>query len=269
MSRLRLAGLVLSLLCLGGALSPAAAALKLCNRTSYVLYGATAMVTQATITTQGWTRVAPGACETVLPGDLSRAAYFVYARSSLAHSGPARAWGGKRQTCVKDVNFSVREPLTARDCASSSFFSLPFAAVDTHHQKSWTMTLSESTTIATLEQARTVGLKRLLRDIGFRIVSMESGSDNQADRALETFRKRQHISPKASDKDLFDALETEALKVTAPTGYAICNDTAKPVAAAIGEKTASSWISHGWWTIASGSCAKAITAPLSRRQHRV
>ena len=263
MSRLRLVAVVLALLCLGSAASPAAAALKLCNRTSYVLYGATAAVTQATITTQGWIRVAPGACQTVLSGDLSSAAYYVYARSSLAHSGPARAWGGERQICVKDVNFSTRDSVAARDCASNSFFTLPFAAVDTHHMKSWTMTLSESPAIATLEQARAVGLKRLLRDIGFRIVSMESGSDNQADRALENFRKRLHISPKASDADLFDALETEALKVTAPTGYAICNDTAKPVAAAIGEKTARSWISHGWWTIASGSCAKAITAPLS------
>jgi uncharacterized membrane protein len=264
MSSVRRTGFILvALLYLFGAASPAAAALKICNRTSYVLYTATAVAAQSTITAQGWTRVAPGACQAVLAGDLTASAYYVYARSSLAHSGPARAWGGDKPICVKDVNFATRDPVATRDCTSNSFFPLPFAAVDTHHMKSWTMTLSESAAIATLDQARAVGLKRLLRDIGYRIVSMESGSDNQADRALLAFRKRLHLSPKASDADMFDALETDALKVTAPTGYAICNDTAKPVAAAIGEKTARSWISHGWWTIASGSCAKAITAPLT------
>jgi uncharacterized membrane protein len=243
--------------------NPAAAALKICNRTSYVLYSATGVASPTSIATQGWTRVAPGDCQTIIQGDLSASAYYVYARSSLAYSGPSRAWGGDKPICVKDSNFSSHDPIPARECSSDSFFTLPFAAVDTHHMKSWTMTLSEAPFIGTLEQARAAGLKRLLRDIGYRIASLENGSDNQADRALEVFHKRMNLSPKATDADVFDALETEALKVTAPAGYSICNDTAKPVAAAIGEKTASSWISHGWWKIDAGSCAKAITAPLS------
>ncbi len=254
---------VVALLCLCCVASPAAATLKICNRTSYVLYSATGVASPTTIATQGWTRVAPGDCQAILQGDLNAPAYYVYARSSLAHSGPSRAWGGDKPVCVKDVNFSAHDPLAARDCASDSYFTLPFAAVNTHHMKSWTMTLSEATFITTLEQARVAGLKRLLRDIGYRIASLENGSDNQADRALENFRRRQNISPKATDADMFVALEAAALKVTAPAGYSICNDTAKPVAAAIGEKTVGNWISHGWWKIDAGSCAKAITTPLS------
>jgi uncharacterized membrane protein len=252
-----------ALLCLCANAGPAAAALKVCNRTSYVLYSATGAASQADMASQGWTRISPGDCQAVLTGDLTATAYYVYARSSQAHAGPARAWGGDKQICVKDVNFSIRDPLPAHDCQSDSYFALPFAAIDTHHMKSWTMTLSEDPSIATLDQARVAGLKRLLRDIGYRIASLQGGSDTQADRALAEFRKRLRLSPKASDADLFDALETEALKVTAPAGYAICNDTAKPVAAAIGEKSAGSWTSHGWWKIAAGSCAKAITVPLA------
>jgi uncharacterized membrane protein len=252
-----------ALVCLCCVASPAAAGLKVCNRTSYVLYSASGVASKSGIATQGWTRIAPGDCQTLLQGDLNASAYYVYARSSLAHSGPSRAWGGDKQICVRDTNFTSRDPLWPHDCSPESFFTLPFAAIDTHHMKSWTMTLSESPSIATMDQARAVGLKRLLRDIGYRIVSMEGGSDTQADRALLSFRKRLQLSPKASDADLFDALETEALKATAPAGYAICNDTAKPVTAAIGEKSAGNWISHGWWTIAAGSCAKAITTPLS------
>jgi uncharacterized membrane protein len=259
----RMSWIVVALACLCCAAGPAAAALKVCNRTSYVLYTATGVASRASFASQGWNRVVPGACETIIQGDLGAASYYVYARTSLAHSGPSRAWGGDKLVCVKDVNFSARDPIPARDCASDSYFTLPFAAIDTHRMKSWTMTLSEAAFITTLEQARVAGLKRLLRDIGYRIASLENGSDNQADRALQNFRHRQNISPKATDADMFVALEAAALKVTAPAGYSICNDTAKPVAAAIGERTVSNWVSHGWWKIDSGSCAKAITTPLS------
>ena len=126
------------------------AALKICNRTSYVLYAATARPADRHIATQGWTRVAPGDCQTVLPGDLTAPAYYVYARSSLAHSGPARAWGGDKPFCVKDANFSPHDRCRRAIAQSDDFFTLPFAALDTHHMRSWTMTLSETPAIATL-----------------------------------------------------------------------------------------------------------------------
>lgn len=259
----RLVLILMALSCLCCATSPAQAALKICNRTSYVLYTATGAASAASVATKGWMRVAPGACETIIQGDLTAAAYYVYARSSSAHSGPSRAWGGDTPICVKDTKFSDRDSRSAHDCVSDSYFKLPFAAIDTHHLKSWTMTLSEAAFITTLEQARVAGLKRLLRDNGYHIASLENGSDNQADRALEKFRRHQNISPKATDADIFMSLEAAARKVAAPAGYSICNDTAKPVAAAIGEKTDGNWISRGWWKIDSGSCANAITTALA------
>jgi uncharacterized membrane protein len=243
--------------------NPAAADLKICNRTSYVLYAATAAETPSEFASQGWTRLVPGACQSALSGALTAMAYYVYARSSEAHAGPARAWGGTRPICVKDVDFTSRDSVSAHECQSDNFFTLPFAAIDTHHLTSWIMTLSETADIATLDEARTAGLKRLLKDLGYKFAVIDGRADKAADVALADFRKRQHVSQNATDSDMFDALETGALKAAAPAGYSICNDTAQPLAAAIGEKIAGNWISHGWWKIAAGSCARAITTPLS------
>ena len=108
--------------------------------------------------------------------------------------------------------------------------------VDTHHLKSWTATFSEQAGLAAMPQAQLAGLKRLLRDAGYTLGAIDGKPDKAADKALADFRKRLRLSPTATDADLFDALETEALKTATPAGYAICNDTAKSVAAAIGEK---------------------------------
>ena len=257
----RLAVLLGALLCLES--TPAAADLKVCNRTSYVLYSATAVAAAGEIASQGWTRIAPGDCQTVLRGDLTAPSYYLYARTSQAHDGPARAWGGAQSVCVKDVSFATHHPVSEHDCESDNFFALPFAAIDTHHLKSWTTTLSETPAIATLTDARTAGLKRLLRDLAYRIATIDSHPDKAAESALYDFRKRQHLTATASASDLFDALETNALKVATPAGYSICNDTAKPLAAAIGQREADNWTSRGWWKIAAGSCAKTITTPLA------
>ena len=247
------AALLLGLL---GFASPSQAALTVCNRTSYVLYTAAGAAQNAAVSAQGWSRVVPGACRMVLPGDLAAPTYYLYARSSQAHSGPAHAWGGNVYVCVKDTNFTTHDPLGATHCTTDDFFQLPFAVVDTHHLRSWTATFSESPALATLPQAELAGLKRLLHDAGYTLGAIDGKPDKAGEKALADFRKRLRLAPTASTSDLFDALETEALKTVTPAGYAICNDTAKSVAAALGQKVRNDWISHGWWKIAAGSCAK-------------
>lgn len=246
------------LLLLGFCAVPSQAAMTVCNRTSYVLYTAAGTSIGADIGAQGWTRVVPGGCKIVLTGDLTAPAYYLYARSSQAHAGPARAWGGGTQVCVKDTNFTSRAAQNAVDCPSDDFFQLPFAAVDTHHLRSWTATFSESPGLATLPQAQTAGLKRLLHDTGYKLAAIDGKPDKAADAALADFRKRQKMTATANIGDVFDALETEALKTATPAGYAICNDTAKSVAAALAQKMRNDWISHGWWKIAAGSCARVV-----------
>ena len=241
------------------AAAPSHAALTLCNRTSYVLYAATGEAAQGSLQAQGWTRVAPGSCEPVLKQDLTAPEYYIYGRTSLAHAGPARAWGGSTPVCVKDSTFTSRNPTNAPQCASDDYFQLPFATLDTHRMKSWTTTFSESPLLQTLPQAQLAGLKRLLRDAGYRIASTDGSPDKAVDAALLDFRKKMKLAPKASVGDVFDALETTAMKSATPAGYLVCNDTAKSVAAALGQKLRNDWISHGWWKIAAGSCAKMLS----------
>ncbi len=243
--------------------SPASAGLKLCNRTSYVLYAAVGFAQGAQAVTQGWSRLIPGTCQSAINEPLTAKNYFVYARSSLAHSGTSRAWGGTQTLCVKDANFTLRAPLTSSRCPTDDTFERPFAGLDTHRQKSWTMTFDESPPFKALKDAESAGLKRLLRDQGAKVAAIDARPDKAVDTAMAAFLKRLNMNPKASTSDLFDALETEALKTTAPAGYAVCNDTAKAIWAALGLKSGDKWLSRGWWKIAAGGCAKAIVEALS------
>ena len=243
--------------------SSASAALKLCNRTSYVLYAAVGYAQGAQAVTQGWSRLIPGTCQSAIKDPLTAKGYFVYARSSLGHSGTSRAWGGSQTLCVKDATFTLRTPLTAIRCPADDTFGLPFARVDTHHEKSWAMTFDESPAFKTLKDAESAGLKRLLRDQGAKIAAIDAKPNKGADAAMATFRKRLNMNPKATTSDLFDALETEALKTTAPAGYAVCNDTSKAIWVALGLNNKGKWLSRGWWKIGVGGCAKAIAEALS------
>ncbi|MBV8977864.1 MAG: DUF1036 domain-containing protein [Alphaproteobacteria bacterium] len=241
----------------------AEAQLKLCNRTSYVLYAATGHAEGIDAVTQGWTRVVPGTCQTALHERLKAKGYFVYARTSLAHQGAMRNWGGTQKLCVKDADFTLTVPFAAMRCPADDTFDRPFAGVETRGARSWAMTFDDQPSFATLKDAEAAGLKRLLRDTGAKIGAIDPKPDKSADAALAAFRKRLNMKADATPQDLFDALETEALKTSAPQGYAICDDADKPVWVALGENDKGRWRSRGWWKIAAGGCAKAIAEPLA------
>lgn len=240
----------------------AQAQLKLCNRTSYVLYAATGYRQGIDAVTQGWVRIVPGVCQSAVKERLTAHGYFVYARSSLGHAGVPRAWGGAQKLCVKDASFALRTPLAALRCPSDDTFELPFAGIDTKGAKSWAMTFDEAPVYASLKDAETAGLKRLLKDDGAKLGAIDAKPDKARDAALAAFRKRLNMAANATPSDLFDALETEALKTSAPAGYAICDDTAKGIWVALGEARNNKWVSRGWWKIAPGGCARAISEPL-------
>src|SRR4051812_49899538 len=105
-------GLLLAVIACAFAATPAQAALTLCNRTSYILYAATSAIQSPRSQTQGWTRIIPGECQLARKEPLTAETYLVHARSSLAHSGPSRAWGGAYPVCVKDANFTIAQGIT-------------------------------------------------------------------------------------------------------------------------------------------------------------
>ncbi|MBI3675970.1 MAG: DUF1036 domain-containing protein [Proteobacteria bacterium] len=248
-------------LVLAAAPQSASAAFKLCNQTSYVLYSAIGFPAGSDMLTQGWTRVVPGYCATLVPGALNASSYFLFAHSSQAHAGQTRNWGGQTGLCAKETNFSLRDALGSMSCKAEDAFMMSFAQVDTKGMKSWTTTLTESPQIKDMNAAQVAGLTRLLNDAGYRFGGPQASKAR--DEALRSFRMKMKLPGNATDKDLFDALETEALKATAPAGYSICNDTQQAVWAALGLHNGNQWVSRGWWNIAAGSCARAMTTPLA------
>ena len=238
-------------------LSPGHASLILCNRTSYVLYAATGTGTENGIAVHGWTRVAAGQCKTAIEGDLTAEDYYLYARSSAAHAGQPRAWNGSIELCVRDKDFTLKLPRGYVQCQNS--YALPFAAVATHHMRNWTTTFRETPDLASLDAAERAGLKRLLGDIGAHGIS----SAKEMTAALEAFRRRMHLPDTVGTDALFDALETEAMTVAHPLGYTICNDTAKPAWAALGQRKEKTFVSRGWWSLAPGSCTLAVAESLA------
>lgn len=252
----------LAVLALIAGVSPAQAALRLCNRTSYILYAATSSVVSPGSTTHGWTRIIPGDCQIALPEKLTAQSYLVYARSALAYSGPQRAWGGNFPSCVKEGDFTLHQSVTAPYC-TGSLFAVPFAAVDTHGRPDWTMTFDDQPAYPTLEAAQLAGVKRLLKDNGYKIGAIDAKPGKTTEIALNDFRKAMHFSDRAGNAELFASLESEAGKRgQAPQGYTVCNDDKADLAAAVGEMQRGHAVSRGWWRVAAGACARLITAPL-------
>ncbi len=241
---------------------PAQAALNLCNRTGYILYAATAAIQSPRSETQGWTRLAPGECQVARKEPLAAESYLVHARSSLAHSGPARAWGGAYPMCVKDGNFTIRQTGAQAACTAEGTFALPFAPVVTGGRSVWTMNFDEQP-VMSQTQAQLAGVKRLLKDNGYPIARIDGKPDKATGAALVDFRKRMRFAPTAGNAELFAALENEARSKIAPAGYTICNDSHDALLVALGQIERGKPVSRGWWTVAGGACARALTNPLS------
>jgi uncharacterized membrane protein len=244
------------------AAAPASASLKLCNRTSYILYAAVGAAAKSDIVTHGWTWLAPGACETAIATPLKAPAYYVYARSSRSHSGPSRAWGGNARLCVGHGDFTFTAPAFSR-CTQDGSFDVPFSEIATQHKSDFTETLTGKPELATLDQARIAGIQRLLSDAGYKLAAIDGNDDKPTETALAAFRRKARLSRKANDEALFKALEKAAGKTAAPAGYAICNATPTPFWAAIGLKTGKEWVSRGWWKVPPSDCSTAIAEPLA------
>jgi uncharacterized membrane protein len=241
------------------ATTPAHAELKLCNQTSYILYVATGSATKKQLDTKGWARIAPGDCATPIPSPLAAIAYFIYARTSRAHSGPMRAWGGNVLICARDTNFSEHIRLPVRGCRSSEFYKMPFALLDRHGLATWTTTFTETPTLKTLKEAKRAGINRLLTDLGYHV---NGPGERARDQALEDFHRRTKLPADANDAELFATLEVQATKAASPAGYTVCNSSDQPMWIAIGMQMQKDIATRGWWQAPAGACSRVISEPL-------
>src|SRR5690554_1992840 len=84
---------------------------QVCNETSFVLEAATGRPDGRAILVQGWTRLRPGECRVAVAAPLARGTHYLYARTSSAHRGGRRQWGGDARLCVDPArSFSIENP---------------------------------------------------------------------------------------------------------------------------------------------------------------
>lgn len=131
--------LALLLLCAIGSIalpSPAAAELRLCNRTQSRVGIALGYKEGEVWTTEGWWNIAANSCETLLRGDLSARFYYLYA----VDYDQGGEWAGKAFMCTREKEFTIRG---IQDCLVNGYDRTGFFEVDTQEQKTWTVQLTE------------------------------------------------------------------------------------------------------------------------------
>lgn len=244
----------------GPARAAAGGGWQLCNLTSYIVEAATGRPDGRAVVVQGWIRLRPGQCAIAAPAPLVRGVHYVYARTSTAHRGGRRQWGGDAKLCIDPgASFAVQNPPS---CEQMGLEERQFRRVQINKKDTWQTSFSEATPY-TLYGARSQGLQRLLADAGYD-TQTESGSADprRAAAAIQRFRADARVSPTANEDQLIDALENFARRRAASIGLTLCNRTSGRIWSAVARRRGEGWESRGWWPLGPGGCARAIDDPL-------
>jgi len=85
---------------------------------------------------EGWWRIGPTRCETIIEGPLSSRFYYLHAEDSKMEG----RWGGPVTMCLKDAAFKIDG---VNDCFTRGFQKGGFQEIDTGTQTSWMVQLTE------------------------------------------------------------------------------------------------------------------------------
>ena len=85
-------------------ITPAAADLKLCNKTGSRVGVALGYKDEQGWASEGWWNIGPNACEVLLKGPLIARYYYIYA-VDYDNGG---SWGGNSILCTRDKLFTIR-----------------------------------------------------------------------------------------------------------------------------------------------------------------
>lgn len=118
------------------ALTPAAADLKLCNKTQSRVGIAIGHKGPKGWMTEGWWTITPNSCETLLEGELVSRYYYIHA---LDYDLGVE-WSGKAYMCTKDKAFTI---YGINECRERGFDLTGFVEVDTGEESDWTVQLTE------------------------------------------------------------------------------------------------------------------------------
>lgn len=255
------AGLLLAALLLP---LPAEAGYRLCNRTDYVLDAALAIETGGATATQGWFRILPGACESVLAGGVTGERFFLHARTPAIYGERPEATDVSRMFCVRPDDFLLPG---AQSCAAGLGQLAPFTEVTADFSgEDAVSTLTDGAGLSN-EEARRAALRRLLALAGYPPGTGDGArAAAQTRAALDLFRADHGLGADSRDERLFDALIRAAEASRRATGLTLCNATAHRVLAAYGADDGRAVITRGWYDLAAGACAQVSRAPLAVRR---
>jgi len=240
---------------------------QICNETSYVIEAAAGRPDGRAIVVQGWWRLRPGECRITVGAPLARGTHYLYARSSGAHRGGRRQWGGDARLCIDPSGqFTIENP---PNCATMGLEERRFRRVAINKRDTWRTSLAE-TQPYTLRRARQAGLQRLLEDAGFDLRQGRRGADpRRIAQAIAQFRSTANLAPNASENQLIDALEAAARRRSQQVGLTLCNRTNSRLWTAIARRRGEGWESRGWWSLNPGGCVRTIDENLMQELYYV
>jgi uncharacterized membrane protein len=240
---------------------------QVCNETSYVLEAATGRPDGRAIVVQGWTRLRPGECRIAMGAPLARGTHYLYARTSAAHRGGRRQWGGDARICVDNTaSFTIENP---PQCATMGLEERRFRRVQINKRDNWRTSFSEATPY-TINRARQAGLQRLLIDAGYDLREGRRGADpRRIAQAIAQFRQTARLAPNASENQLIDALETAARRRAQQVGLTLCNHARTRMWTAVARRRGEGWESRGWWPLNPGGCVRTIDEELIQETYYV
>ncbi|KAA0972727.1 DUF1036 domain-containing protein [Aureimonas fodinaquatilis] len=120
-----------------GATTAAKADFRVCNATQSLVGVAIGHRTEEGWVSEGWWRIQPTTCRSIVEGDLKSRYYYLYAEDD---KGLGR-WAGDIRMCIAENEFRV---VGVKDCFSRGFQEMGFREYDTGEQGSWMVQLTET-----------------------------------------------------------------------------------------------------------------------------
>lgn len=237
---------------------------SVCNNTSFIVEAATGRFEDQGIVVEGWKRLRPGACDVVLEGPLEPGIHYLFGRSSSAHRGGRRYWGGDSSLCIDPTgSFSVE---TLPECSLMGLEARNFRPVLVENKRRWRTQFTE-TESRDLDEAAAAGVQRLLDNAGIYSGRIDGYLGRKTRASIGDFLKSKGLDETTSDADLMDILEQTAIERARNVGLTFCNRTDKRIWSAMARRRGEGWESRGWWLLEAGGCARVVDEPLLQAEH--
>jgi uncharacterized membrane protein len=248
--RISLAALSLALALLA---SPARADLELCNRTSFVIESAVGIEEQGVAATRGWFRVDPGACRTVLRGELATERLFVHARPLPIYGGVKPLHASEAELCVGEGEFLIAG---ARRCSAERQRLVPFGQMTPRPSENGSAVYVAEPADYGPEQARLAAIQRLLTLAGYEAEPIDGVAGPRTDAALSLFLRERKLPPESFASVALLDLLIDAVREDPGPGLLWCNQTTHSVVAALGIEEEGGIVVRGWWRVEPGACVR-------------